>query len=120
MTDDYAPDAAILRAIVSDGLALGASGFIADIEAPSPGMDTPRLHHLRPPRVPDALHPAAPHGGLTIAEQHRCHSDCRGPCDTRAFRRDWSDHALCSTFAVPPNDTQYAGQMADPSAADCP
>ena len=41
MTDDYAPDAAILRAIVSDGLALGASGFIADIEAPSPGMDTP-------------------------------------------------------------------------------
>jgi hypothetical protein len=41
MTSDHAPDAAICRAIVADGLALGASGFVADIEAPSPGRDTP-------------------------------------------------------------------------------
>ena len=40
--DTSTPDAATLRAIISDGLALGASGFIADIEAPLPRhMDTP-------------------------------------------------------------------------------
>ena len=41
MTADYAPDAAILARIVEDGLRLGASGFAADIEAPSPARDTP-------------------------------------------------------------------------------
>ena len=62
MTADYEPDAAILARIVTDGLALGAVGFAADIEAPSPARDTPayakfrqlgfripytRTHHLR-------------------------------------------------------------------------
>ena len=62
MTTDYAPDAAILARIVEDGLRLGASGFAADIEAPSPARDTPaydtfaglgftlpytRTHHMR-------------------------------------------------------------------------
>jgi hypothetical protein len=41
MTSDYAPDAAICRAIVADGLARRAAGFVADIEAPSPELDTP-------------------------------------------------------------------------------
>ena len=41
MTDDYVPDAAICARIVADGLARGARRFIADIEAPSPAMDTP-------------------------------------------------------------------------------
>jgi len=59
---DYEPDAAILAHIVADGLRLGAAGFAADIEAPSPGRDTPayatfarlgfripytRTHHMR-------------------------------------------------------------------------
>jgi len=41
MTGDYEPDRALCRRIVADGLAAGASGFIADIEAPSAGRDTP-------------------------------------------------------------------------------
>ncbi len=40
MTADHAPDAAILARIVADGAALGAAGFVADIEAPSPARDT--------------------------------------------------------------------------------
>jgi hypothetical protein len=62
MTADHAPDAAILERIVVDGLALGAAGFAADIEAPSAAGDTPaygifgglgfrvpytRTHHMR-------------------------------------------------------------------------
>jgi hypothetical protein len=62
MTADYGPDAAILTRIVADGLRLGAGGFAADIEAPSPAGDTPayatfgrlgfripytRTHHMR-------------------------------------------------------------------------
>jgi hypothetical protein len=38
---EYGPDTALCTFIVEDGLALGASGFIADIEAPSDDMDTP-------------------------------------------------------------------------------
>jgi hypothetical protein len=41
MTEDHEPDAAVCAAIVADGLARGARGFIADIEAPSAAMDTP-------------------------------------------------------------------------------
>src|SRR5262249_21359450 len=41
MTSDHQPDAEIIRTIVARGLELGASGFIADIEAPSPVPDTP-------------------------------------------------------------------------------
>ena len=41
MTEDSEPDAAICAFMVKDGVAHGARGFIADIEAPSPGMDTP-------------------------------------------------------------------------------
>ena len=54
MTSDYAPDAALCRAIVEDGLARGANGFVADVEAPSPSLDTPayedfgRLGFTRP------------------------------------------------------------------------
>ncbi len=40
MTDDFEPDAAVCLAIVADGLGLGARGFVADIEAPSPNRDT--------------------------------------------------------------------------------
>lgn len=62
MTADYEPDATILARIVADGLARGAAGFAADIEAPSPVRDTPaygtfgplgfripytRTHHVR-------------------------------------------------------------------------
>jgi hypothetical protein len=41
MTEDSEPDAAICAFMVEDGIAHGARGFIADIEAPSPSMDTP-------------------------------------------------------------------------------
>ncbi len=41
MTADHEPDARICARIVSDGLGLGARGFVADIEAPSSTMDTP-------------------------------------------------------------------------------
>jgi len=40
-TEDYEPDAAICARIVDDGLAAGATAFIADIEAPADGLDTP-------------------------------------------------------------------------------
>jgi hypothetical protein len=46
MTGDYAPDAAICEASVADGLARGARGFIADIEAPSDAMDTPAYEYF--------------------------------------------------------------------------
>jgi hypothetical protein len=45
-TDDYEPDAAICGFIVQDGLNLGARRFIADIEAPSPTMDTPAYQYF--------------------------------------------------------------------------
>jgi hypothetical protein len=45
-TDDYEPDAALCAFIVADGLALGARSFLADIEAPSPGLDTPAYAHF--------------------------------------------------------------------------
>jgi hypothetical protein len=45
-TDDYAPDAAICGAMVQHGLAHGATGFVADIEAPSERMDTPAYEHF--------------------------------------------------------------------------
>ena len=45
-TDHYAPDAAICAFIVEDGLARGARGFIADIEAPSHEMDTPAYEYF--------------------------------------------------------------------------
>jgi hypothetical protein len=46
MTDRYAPDAAICAFAVQDGLARGARGFIADIEAPSAAMDTPAYEYF--------------------------------------------------------------------------
>jgi hypothetical protein len=46
MSDAYGPDAAICSFIVEDGLARGARGFIADIEAPSADMDTPAYAHF--------------------------------------------------------------------------
>ena len=46
MTDDYEPDAALCAYIVEDGLRLGARSFIADIEAPSPAMDTPAYDYF--------------------------------------------------------------------------
>jgi hypothetical protein len=39
--DDYRPDTALCAFMVEDGLAAGARGFIADIEAPSAALDTP-------------------------------------------------------------------------------
>jgi hypothetical protein len=44
--DDYEPDAAICEFIVEYGLAHGARGFIADIEAPSERMDTPAYKYF--------------------------------------------------------------------------
>jgi hypothetical protein len=46
MTDHYEHDAALTPVIVEDGLARGARGFIADIEAPSEDMDTPAYEYL--------------------------------------------------------------------------
>jgi hypothetical protein len=43
---DYQPDAAICATIVADGLACGATAFIADIEAPSDAMDTPAYEYF--------------------------------------------------------------------------
>jgi hypothetical protein len=40
-TDDYEPDAALCATAVADGLTRGARGFVADIERPSPRLDTP-------------------------------------------------------------------------------
>ena len=45
-TQDYIPDAAICAAIVEQGLAHGARGFLADIEAPSDDMDAPAYDHF--------------------------------------------------------------------------
>jgi len=41
MTDDYELDAALCAYIVADGLIRGATSFLADIELPSPALDTP-------------------------------------------------------------------------------
>jgi len=41
MTDDYELDAALCAYIVGDGLTRGATSFLADIELPSPELDTP-------------------------------------------------------------------------------
>jgi hypothetical protein len=41
MTDDYEPDDALLAFAVADGLTRGATSFLADIELPSPKLDTP-------------------------------------------------------------------------------
>jgi hypothetical protein len=46
MTDDYEPDAALCAFIVEDGLARGATGFIADIEASADAMDTPAYEYF--------------------------------------------------------------------------
>lgn len=46
MTQDCEPDAALCAAIVEDGLARGARGFLADVEAPSAAMDTPAYAHF--------------------------------------------------------------------------
>jgi hypothetical protein len=40
-TTDFEPDAALCAAMVTAGLALGATGFLSDIEARSEEMDTP-------------------------------------------------------------------------------
>lgn len=54
MTDRYEPDAALCAFIVAEGLENGARCFLADIEAPSPDLDTPayayfgRLGFTRP------------------------------------------------------------------------
>jgi hypothetical protein len=45
-TQDFEPDAALWERIVADGLAAGARMFIADIEAPSPTLDTPAYHYF--------------------------------------------------------------------------
>jgi hypothetical protein len=54
MSPDYEPDAALCEFMVREGLANGARGFLADIEAPSDELDTPaygdfaRLGFTRP------------------------------------------------------------------------
>ena len=44
--DDYEPDAALCAAIVADGLERGATSFLADIELPSPELDTPAYEYF--------------------------------------------------------------------------
>jgi hypothetical protein len=46
MTDAYGPDAALCEFMVADGLARGARSFLADIELPSPEMDTPAYRYF--------------------------------------------------------------------------
>jgi hypothetical protein len=46
MTDDYEPDGALCTLMVADGLANGARSFLADIELPSPDMDTPAYRYF--------------------------------------------------------------------------
>jgi hypothetical protein len=46
MTDDYEPDAALCAFMVADGLARGATSFLADIELPSPELDTPAYEYF--------------------------------------------------------------------------
>lgn len=45
-TQDFEPDEALWQRIVADGLAAGASMFTADIEAPSPTLDTPAYRYF--------------------------------------------------------------------------
>ncbi len=45
-TQDYEPDAAICDRMVRDGLTLGVTCFLADIEAPSAALDTPAYAHF--------------------------------------------------------------------------
>jgi hypothetical protein len=46
MTDDYEPDAELCAFMVADGLEHGARGFLADIELPSPDLDTPAYRYF--------------------------------------------------------------------------
>jgi hypothetical protein len=46
MTDAYEPDAAICAFMVEDGLARGATGFVADIEEVSEARDTPAYEYF--------------------------------------------------------------------------
>ncbi len=46
MTGDYEPDAALCAYIVADGLTRGATSFLADIELPSPELDTPAYRYF--------------------------------------------------------------------------
>src|SRR3954470_24050339 len=45
-THDFEPDAALWGTIVAEGLTAGARMFTADIEAPSPTLDTPAYHYF--------------------------------------------------------------------------
>jgi hypothetical protein len=45
-TQDFDPDVVLWSTIVADGLAAGAQMFIADIEAPSPTLDSPAYHYF--------------------------------------------------------------------------
>jgi hypothetical protein len=53
-TTDYEPDAVLCAAMIADGLAHGATGFLSDIEVRSEAMDLPpydyfgRLGFYRP------------------------------------------------------------------------
>jgi hypothetical protein len=46
MSDDYEPDAALCAFIVADGVQRGATSFLADIELPSPELDTPAYEYF--------------------------------------------------------------------------
>ena len=46
MTDDYEPDAALCAFMVADGVEHGARSFLADIELPSPDLDTPAYRYF--------------------------------------------------------------------------
>ena len=46
MTEEHEQDAALCEFMVEDGLARGATGFVADIEAPSEKLDTPAYDYF--------------------------------------------------------------------------
>ena len=46
MTDDYELDEVLCAYIVADGLTRGATSFLADIELPSPELDTPAYRYF--------------------------------------------------------------------------
>ncbi|MCA9966773.1 MAG: hypothetical protein KC423_21135 [Anaerolineales bacterium] len=46
MAPSFDLDRQLCQAMVQDGLKLGAQHFVADIEAPTPAMDTPAYHHF--------------------------------------------------------------------------
>lgn len=98
-TQDYAPDAALCAAMVEDGLAHGARGFLADVEARSATQDTPaygafaalgftlpytRTHWTRTSDALRAQREARTPDELRAQRETRTPDEPRAPAATRA------------------------------------